>query len=962
MVTFQSQSGQDPLIRTLFWPKSKGHHEGNLLRSLLLPFCLIVLIVGCRPITQNRLQAVDGVIDSSGISNREEFFEVHGKWWFLADAHVAPEAFQRLKDEAQAIDKLSWIGRPEGSYGRGSFGVEFKDLKADRYTLGLPPIGSSYRAFVIREADRKVVAQTQLGRFAETGKPAIPTIMSRSLEFAADQEGSYFLLIQVSNDAIRHGGFWEKLTFGRASAMALQDRQQLFRLLASMVALFVMGLYCFSLYARRLEDTASLWLGLLCLFTSLVLYVSIKDCVLFDWDHFEAIDFRLWVAIRYLNITLIPLFSLLFVHRSWPRYVLPYTERYFVVVNSSLTLFACLASSQIVTQYAFLLQLNSLACFVVQVTVVVRASLGGDKAARVSIIGYILGLCAVVFDITMIALGLDGPRLFTYGVLILLFLQTQVTGIRFAEAFRQAAHLSLKLQDEVDRQTRDIKSILKSMRQGIFAIQAKDKKTDNQNSEYLQKILHTQEIQGKTIGELLLRRADLSDDVKSQVEASLDACLGENLLAFELNEANLVKELNFKGDRPQTFELDWAPMLDPAQNIEKILVCIRDVTEMRELQSQAREKEQNLLMILELLSIPEDQFQRFLKNTEHFIQENRHFIKESSYPRPDVVKRLFVNMHTIKGSARTYMLKFLSDQSHLIEQTYVNILQGSSEWNKTQLLTDLQSIDEILGRYQRLARDKLGWNLEQKEVRLPKALMEKTIEQMSRIEHLNSVQQAALDEARGWLVEHCSSRISLVVDELRPGLQSMARDLGKDMPQITITEGSIWLFDVASNILHSCFVHMFRNSLDHGLEKPEERIRKGKPARGHILIQAHIVPQGLQIQFSDDGRGLNLDRIQNLGLQRRLLESSENEPQKLAELIMQPGFSTKDEVSEISGRGVGMDAVRTFLEEQGGSITIELGSTQNRQHVPFLMNILLPLDLSLELTEGMPGKIPKQTA
>jgi chemotaxis protein histidine kinase CheA len=135
-----------------------------------------------------------------------------------------------------------------------------------------------------------------------------------------------------------------------------------------------------------------------------------------------------------------------------------------------------------------------------------------------------------------------------------------------------------------------------------------------------------------------------------------------------------------------------------------------------------------------------------------------------------------------------------------------------------------------------------------------------------------------------------------------------------------------------------------RNSLDHGFESAAERIRKGKDAQGCIRMRVTVHGSYFQLHYTDDGRGLDLFKLEELGRQRKLLpESCADET--IAELIFRSGLSTKDEVSEISGRGVGLDAVRSYMEEQGGGIQFVLHSREDRAHVPFTLILTLPLHL-----------------
>lgn len=118
-------------------------------------------------------------------------------------------------------------------------------------------------------------------------------------------------------------------------------------------------------------------------------------------------------------------------------------------------------------------------------------------------------------------------------------------------------------------------------------------------------------------------------------------------------------------------------------------------------------------------------------------------------------------------------------------------------------------------------------------------------------------------------------------------------------------------------------MHLLRNAVDHGIESPEERKAKGKSETGLIKLSARREKNNVVIEVEDDGRGIDLEKIRKKAIERGLIsESSKLSEEELKNLIFLPGFSTKDQTTEISGRGVGMDVVKTTVEKLGGSIKV----------------------------------------
>jgi two-component system chemotaxis sensor kinase CheA len=138
-------------------------------------------------------------------------------------------------------------------------------------------------------------------------------------------------------------------------------------------------------------------------------------------------------------------------------------------------------------------------------------------------------------------------------------------------------------------------------------------------------------------------------------------------------------------------------------------------------------------------------------------------------------------------------------------------------------------------------------------------------------------------------------------------------------------------------------VHLVRNSIDHGIEMPDARRDKGKPETGTLHLNAYHKGGNIVIEISDDGAGLNKDKILKKAIERGVVPPDANLPDgDIHELIFAPGFSTADEVSDLSGRGVGMDVVRRNIKALGG--TVELRSEQD---VGTTFTVRLPLTLAI---------------
>src|SRR5690606_39042201 len=148
---------------------------------------------------------------------------------------------------------------------------------------------------------------------------------------------------------------------------------------------------------------------------------------------------------------------------------------------------------------------------------------------------------------------------------------------------------------------------------------------------------------------------------------------------------------------------------------------------------------------------------------------------------------------------------------------------------------------------------------------------------------------------------------------------------------------------------------MIRNAIDHGLEKPEDRIAAGKPEQGTVRMVAAHRSGRVVIEVSDDGAGINRSRVRQIAVDRGIIaEDAQLSDAEIDDLIFAPGFSTADAISDVSGRGVGMDVVRRSIQALGGRIAI---TSRPGQGTTFTLS----LPLTLAVLDGMVVTVAGQT-
>ena len=175
-------------------------------------------------------------------------------------------------------------------------------------------------------------------------------------------------------------------------------------------------------------------------------------------------------------------------------------------------------------------------------------------------------------------------------------------------------------------------------------------------------------------------------------------------------------------------------------------------------------------------------------------------------------------------------------------------------------------------------------------------------------------------------------------------VRDMARQVGKKV-HLEVEENDTELDKVLINHLSHPLVHLIRNSVDHGIESPEERREKGKPEAGLIELKAAYRGSQAVIEIVDDGRGIDKEKILKKAIERELVtEQAANNlsEQEILEFIFEPGFSTVAQVSQLSGRGVGMDVVKTAIGHVQGTVTL-----RNNPGGGTTVSLKLPLTLAV---------------
>jgi two-component system, chemotaxis family, sensor kinase CheA len=285
------------------------------------------------------------------------------------------------------------------------------------------------------------------------------------------------------------------------------------------------------------------------------------------------------------------------------------------------------------------------------------------------------------------------------------------------------------------------------------------------------------------------------------------------------------------------------------------------------------------------------------------------------------------------------------------EEAPVKQLPETSDSTATQkrsrtksIRVDIDKLDGLMNLFSELIIDR--GRLEQIARKTSSTDLTETVEHMTRI---STDLQGIILNMRMVPVEQVFNRFPRMVRDL-------AKDLNKKI-QLIIEGAETELDRTVIDEIGDPLVHLLRNALDHGLESTEERLASGKPAEGKLLLRAYHSGNHVFIEVADDGKGINRERVLNKAIERAVVSRDEAETltdQEVYVLLFSSGFSTADKISDISGRGVGLDVVKTKIESLGGVISIDSSPGKGS-------TFLIQLPMTLSIMHCMLVKLEEET-
>lgn len=476
----------------------------------------------------------------------------------------------------------------------------------------------------------------------------------------------------------------------------------------------------------------------------------------------------------------------------------------------------------------------------------------------------------------------------------------------------------------LEKRTQEIRTIFANINQGIVMLDD-TLSILPEHSARVCDLFNTQDVAGRHIMEFAFAKADISDDLRSQIVNCLSGSLGEDVMNWETNNDVLPQEIRFlENGSERWFELDWTAIVGGDDVVWRLMLTFRDVTQLKILKAAAEANRVEMEIVHQIVSIPQEKFDSFMSSAKRYVDDSVTLICKDGGPSDEDLNEVKRNLHTVKGNSRTLKFAFLTSMSHEVESVVIDLIKDGAGVGGVvpvdALVGEIGRLSNLLERYQTIARDRLGRGGTDQAGRDVKEIVDAVIELARRVaaaKTLNSELRTELRQVHLKLVRLGVPTLHGVVDAITPSLEGLAAEIGRSAPQVKVLGSEDWVLGTDfAEALQGSLTHLMRNSLDHGFIDNR---------KGTIFIEPRLEGENATLLYWDNGAGLNLSRLLERALAKGLCNEGAHD-NDLAQLVFVSGVSTAERVTDVSGRGVGMDAVRSLMKRVGADVVLEFSA------------------------------------
>ncbi len=418
---------------------------------------------------------------------------------------------------------------------------------------------------------------------------------------------------------------------------------------------------------------------------------------------------------------------------------------------------------------------------------------------------------------------------------------------------------------------------------------------------------------------LRLESKDFEDSVKWR------AVMFDDLLPFEDIVGLGIK--HFRSLKDRQIELTYSPMRTDSGALKNVVMVATDKTEEFHAKQEA-ERERNFARMVTQIMRNKGQFRVFVRESRTIFEEAKAVVKkvlDNNQVTESFWDEISRALHTFKGGAGSFALYDLAHITHRAEDFLNSVKEDPTPENLRRFAVLFYQISSSFEGFLRSQSDVLGGEaqLEDRSLELSLRVLKAWYERIDREPRLDSL---ATEIRENYILEPIAKSFA----HLDFALQDLASSLGKEVRPLRLIGGDLRILPEHFEDVFGNMIHIFRNAVDHGLERPEEREARGKESAGCITVEFerfqignHYDRPSIVIKVSDDGRGIDPDRLKEKLIEKDLWENwREKSADELLQVIFENDFSTAQSVSNVSGRGVGLAALKEAIEKKGGSLHV----------------------------------------
>lgn len=568
----------------------------------------------------------------------------------------------------------------------------------------------------------------------------------------------------------------------------------------------------------------------------------------------------------------------------------------------------------------------------------VKAALKGNVEAKIYLSGLSICILTLIYEIIYHRGALHwGFFAFILCQLLILarryYLRLEQYSRELQDKNEELSALNKNLEQLVAARTASINNLLNNAGQGFLAFGRELTVFQEYSSQCLD--IFKEKIENKCIADLIAQ----GDQEQKKFLENIFSCI--------LNEKDQSRKKLYLGLLPaeklingKHIKLEYKLTRDTVDNPdENIMLILTDITEEKYFEHKAESERNTLKMVIKVVLNLND-FTECLKEYRNFCRYGVNDILRTSPTVKNVISEIYKNVHTFKGNFSIFEMMHSVNNLHNAEEEIVTLSRNSSQLHIDDIERVLSGLklDTLLDEDMGILYEVLGERFIVQDNTIP-VEKQRLLEIERHMSELLNEEQCAelLPVIRKLRYKPISELLKTYPDySIR-----LSDRLQKPIYPFTIEGGDIQVDTDRYSDFSRSLVHIFRNALDHGIEPMEQRVQCGKNEYGNIKCTIELVNGEIVIRISDDGRGIDIERVRYKALEKGIYTAesiAKASKQELLDLIFIDEFSTKEIVNELSGRGVGLSAAKSEIEKLNGRIelhTVENKGTEFRFYIPY---------------------------